>query len=60
MNHSPYDLVVLTERAQLWRAEADAATLAEMRSFCLSEADRCERRVEVSRSTPVLRGTLYG
>jgi hypothetical protein len=58
MTHSPYDLVVLEKRAQLWRAEADIATLEEMRSFCLTEADQCERRVELSRSTPVFRETL--
>jgi hypothetical protein len=58
MTHSPYDPVVLEERAQLWRAEADVATLEEMRSFCLTEADRCERRVELSRSTPVIRETI--
>jgi hypothetical protein len=60
MTPSPYDPVILKERAQLWRVEADAATLEEMRTFCLNEADRCERRIELSLSTPVFRGTLYG
>jgi hypothetical protein len=55
MSHSPYDLVVLEERAHLWRAEAHVARLEEMRTFCLTEADRCERRIELSRSTPVIR-----
>jgi hypothetical protein len=55
MSRSPYDLTVLRERAELWRAEAAAATLEAMRSFCLIEADQCERRVQMSLSTPVLR-----
>jgi hypothetical protein len=59
MSHSPYDIVVLKERAQLWRAEADSTTLEEMRTFCLTEADRCERRVELSFSTPVIRETVH-
>jgi hypothetical protein len=55
MKRSPYDLAVLKERAELWRAEAAAATLEAMRSFCLTEAAYCERRVEMSLSTPVIR-----
>ena len=55
MNQSPYDLVVLRERALLWRAEAAVATLEAMQIFCLSEAHQCERRVELSRITPVIR-----
>jgi hypothetical protein len=55
MNRSPYDPRNLLERAKQWRAEAAAATLAEMRAYCLDEADRCERRVQRSRSTPVFR-----
>jgi len=55
MKRSPYDLAVLKERAELWRAEAAAATLEAMRSFCLTEAAHCERRVEMSLSTPVIR-----
>jgi hypothetical protein len=55
MRRSEYDLVVLQERAELWRAEAAAATLELMRIFCLTEAVQCERRVEMSRSTPVIR-----
>jgi hypothetical protein len=55
MSRSPYDLAVLRERAALWRAEAAAATLEAMRAFCLTEADRCERRVQMSLFTPVFR-----
>jgi hypothetical protein len=55
MSRSPYDLVVLRERAELWRVEAAKATLEAMRTFCLTEADRCERRVQMSLSTPVIR-----
>ncbi|HEX4368582.1 MAG TPA: hypothetical protein VH023_17220 [Rhodopila sp.] len=55
MSRSPYDVVVLKERAELWRAEAAAATVDAMRIFCLTEADYCERRVQMSLSTPVIR-----
>jgi hypothetical protein len=55
MSRSPYDLVVLKERAELWRLEAAAATVDAMRNFCLTEADHCERRVQMSLSTPVIR-----
>jgi hypothetical protein len=55
MNRSPYDLAVLKERANLWRAEAAVATLDSMREFCLTEAAQCERRVQMSLSTPVFR-----
>jgi hypothetical protein len=58
MTRSPYDLSVLRERAALWRAEAAVATLEAMRSFCLTEADQCERRVHMSLSTPVIREML--
>ena len=58
MNRSPYDPAVLKERADLWRAEAAAATLESMRQFCLTEAAQCERRVEMSLSTPVFREKL--
>ena len=59
MNRSPYDLTVLKERAELWRAEANAATLEAMRSFCLTEAAYCEHRVEMSISTPVISEILH-
>ena len=55
MSSSPYDLTVLRERAALWRAEAAAARFEAMRAFCLTEADRCESRVQMSLSTPVFR-----
>jgi hypothetical protein len=55
MGQSLYDLVVLRERAEQWRAEAAAATHEPMRRFCLTEADQCERRVQMSLSTPVFR-----
>ena len=55
MSRSPYDLVVLRERAMLWRAEAAVATLENMRTFCLNAANACEQRVELSLTTPVIR-----
>ena len=55
MSRSPYDLSVLRERAALWRAEAAVARFEAVRVFCLSEADRCEHRVQKSLWTPVLR-----
>jgi hypothetical protein len=55
MSRSPYDLVVLRERATLWRAEAAVATLETMRTFCLNAANECEQRVELSLTTPVIR-----
>lgn len=54
MTRSPYDVAVLMERAELWRTEAAAATVEAMRVFCLTEADYCERRVQMSLSTPVI------
>jgi hypothetical protein len=60
MNRSPYDLVVLRERADQWRAEAAAATLEPMRTYCLTQADYCEHRVQMSLSTPVIREILAG
>jgi hypothetical protein len=47
--------VVLKERAELWRVEAAAATVDAMRNFCLTEAYQCDRRVQMSLSTPVIR-----
>jgi hypothetical protein len=58
MKRSPYDLAVLRERAELWRAEAAVATFEAMRAFCLTEAHRCEQRVHMSVSTPVIRERL--
>lgn len=55
MSRSPYDLVVLQERAALWRVEAAVATREAMRIFCLAEAGYCERRIEMSMTTPVFR-----
>jgi hypothetical protein len=54
MSRSPYDLAVLKERAELWRIEAAAATIEAVRMFCLTEADYCERRIQMSASTPLL------
>jgi hypothetical protein len=55
MKRSPYDLIVLRERAELWRAEAAAAKFEAMRVFCLTEANQCEHRVHISLTTPVIR-----
>jgi hypothetical protein len=53
---SPYDTRVLLDRARQWRAEAARTTLGTMRAYCLAEADWCERRITLSRTTPVFRG----
>ena len=45
-----YDPAPLLDRAELWRVEADRATLPEMRSFCLLQADCCEGHVKLSQS----------
>jgi hypothetical protein len=55
MVRSSYDLSVLREQAVRWRAEAASATAESMRAFCLAEADQCERRVQASLITPVIR-----
>jgi len=52
---SPYDTVALKERADQWRVEAAKVTTEAMRVFCLNEAERCERRLQRSLSTPVIR-----
>jgi hypothetical protein len=56
MNRSPYDPKTLRERARLWRAEAEVATLEAVRIFCLEEAAKCDQRVHLSLSTPVFSG----
>jgi hypothetical protein len=60
MNRSPYDLAALRERAKLWRAEAAAATLEAMRTFCLTQADQCEQRIQTSLLTPAINERIDG
>jgi hypothetical protein len=55
VSRSSYDPETLLQRAVEWRARAAAAALEEERAFCLAEAEKCERRVQLSRSTPVFR-----
>jgi hypothetical protein len=55
MTHSKYELTTLEERARQWRDEADRATSETMYRICLAEAHLCEWRVQLSRSTPILR-----
>ena len=55
MNQSSYDPTSMLKRAARWREAAAATPVEEDRAFCLAEADRCERRVHLSRFTPVLR-----
>ena len=55
MSESVYDLSALKERASRWRAEAVATTEEPMRAICLTAADRCERLVQMSLFTPVIR-----
>jgi hypothetical protein len=51
---SQYDPRALKVRAHQWRVEADR-THSEIRDFCLDQAAQCDRRLESSLSTPVLR-----
>jgi hypothetical protein len=53
---SPYDTRALKERADQWRVEAAMAASEATRAFCLHEAERCERRLQQSLFTPVIRG----
>jgi hypothetical protein len=55
MSRNSYDPEALLERAAQWRARAAATVGEEERAFCLAEAEKCERRVQLSRSTPVFR-----
>ena len=50
---SLYDTQALQEKAAQWRVEAGRMTLASLRAFCLAEAKWYERRIQLSRSTPV-------
>jgi hypothetical protein len=43
-----HDPTVLIERAELWRAEAAATTLEDMRTYCLAEAERCARKARMA------------
>jgi hypothetical protein len=52
---SEYDTEALKERAIAWRAEALAVASAEMRAFCLAEAEKCELRIRRSLTTPLFR-----
>jgi hypothetical protein len=54
---SPYDTEALRDRVRQWRAEATRVTMEAMQAFCLDEADRCERRLNHSLSTPVIRAS---
>jgi hypothetical protein len=47
LEHDPTPLI---DRAELWRAEADRATIPDMRSFCLSQAEYCDGHIRLSRS----------
>jgi hypothetical protein len=55
-NRSEYDTKVLKERANQWRDVAATVTFESIRVFCLKEADKCERRLQLSFSTPVFVG----
>jgi hypothetical protein len=51
-----YDTRALKKYAEGRRMEAMAATSEERRTFCLEEAEMCERRLRRSLFTPVIRG----
>jgi hypothetical protein len=53
---SPYDTQALRERADRWRVEAARATLEAVRVLCVDEAEKCERRLQQSFWTPIVRG----
>jgi len=55
MIRNSYDPQALLERAAQWRAQALVASQEEERAYCLAEAEKCERRVQLSQSTPVFR-----
>jgi hypothetical protein len=55
MSWNEYDPESLTERARHWRLVATSAIHESMRVFCLEQAKRCDRRVQASINTPVLR-----
>jgi hypothetical protein len=55
MPWNEYDPESLTERARQWRLVATSAMHESMRVFCLEQAERCDRRVQASINTPVLR-----
>ncbi len=52
MQPSLYDLERIVARVEEWQVQAAAATIPEMRAFCLEEAHRCEKIVERSLLTP--------
>jgi len=54
MKGTYYDPIALKERAQQWRDEATQALSEAMRSICLAEATKCEKRWQMSVTTPVL------
>ena len=54
MKGTYYDPIALRERAQQWRDEASEASSEALRSICLAEANACDRRRQMSLTTPVL------
>jgi hypothetical protein len=57
MSQDLYDLKRIVERAREWRVQARAATILEVREFCLREARLCEQVVQRSLLTPPLAET---
>jgi hypothetical protein len=55
-SRSLYDTQALKEYADRRRMEATAAISEERRAFYLEEAEKCERRLRQSLSTPVIQG----
>jgi hypothetical protein len=52
---SEFDTLALKQRAEEWRVEAARATSDDMRAFCERQAEQCERRLQGSFDTPVIR-----
>jgi hypothetical protein len=57
MSQDLYDLKRIVERAREWRVQAQAATIPEVREYCLREARLCEQVVQRSLLTPPLAKT---
>jgi hypothetical protein len=52
---SEFDTLALKQRAEQWRVEAARVTSDDMRAFCQRQAEQCERRLQGSFDTPVIR-----
>jgi hypothetical protein len=49
-----FDTLALVRRANIWRTRAARATSEDVRRVCLTEAERCEQRLQRSYDTPAI------